>query len=191
METELKHMKTMLSSCMDKLPSHNRYAAAVKQSGSPPKPVKSQNRAPVVADTVINISAGPDTHPITDSQPRAWQLRKGVEQEIPVVISDRQQSILEIPDLSTNNDTRESARNKTVLLIGDSILKGVNTRGLQQGTGVQKHSTSGATLHTLIDEIVRYDLRTFSHVIIYIGGNDVANKVNMELFEETYDHLSV
>lgn len=34
-----------------------------------------------------------------------------------------------------------------------------------------------------------YDLNTFSNVIIYCGGNDAANKTDIELFEERYDQL--
>ncbi len=188
METDIRDMKSRLIACMDRLPSATSYAAAVTQ--------RQHSLPPALNETVINISTesnnvGPAVNPRSDIPPIQPQIVSQLgtvpNQEIPVVIRARPQNLPEIPDLSRNISTHDTPRNKTVLLIGDSILKGVNTRGLHRD--VQKHATSGATLRTLKDDIVRYDLRVFSHVVIYIGGNDVANQMDMELFEEKYDQL--
>ena len=58
-----------------------------------------------------------------------------------------------------------------LLLIGDSILNGVNTKGLVKG--IQKHSKGGATVNDLIKEISVYDVRNFETCTIYITGNTV------------------
>ena len=74
-----------------------------------------------------------------------------------------------------------------MLLLGDSIIKGVNTKGL--ANGVHKHSISGGNIQQLIDEINLYDLKVFSTIIIYIGGNNVARGDNPSITEEKYDEL--
>ncbi len=53
----------------------------------------------------------------------------------------------------------------------------------------RNNATGGATLHTLIGETVRYDLKASSHVVVYVGGNDMANQIDTELFEEKYDQF--
>ena len=39
------------------------------------------------------------------------------------------------------------------------------------------------------EEISVYDLTSFAHVIICVGGNDSSSKVNIKAFEESYDQL--
>ena len=82
-------------------------------------------------------------------------------------------------------DQRQSA--KKVLMIGDSILHGVNLKGIKNN--VHKHSVSGATVNTLIRDIEMYDLTQFDTVIVYIGGNDLSRTRDIELIEEKYDQL--
>ncbi len=71
--------------------------------------------------------------------------------------------------------------NKT-LLVGDSIINGVNEKGLI--AGVHKRSVSGATVQTIVIKLSMYDLKSFDTVIIHCGENDAANGTDMELFEE-------
>ena len=76
------------------------------------------------------------------------------------------------------------------LLIGDSILSGINKKGLNKN--VECHSISGATIETIIDKIQIYDLNCFDNIIIYVAGNDCANKNSewdYEIIEEKYDQL--
>lgn len=76
---------------------------------------------------------------------------------------------------------------KKILLMGDSIISGINKNGLKDK--VYKHGISGATIDTLLQEIEVYDLQNFSHIILYIGGNNASNKTDCEYFEEKYDQL--
>ena len=69
-----------------------------------------------------------------------------------------------------------------VLLLGDSIINGVNRRGLK--SGIHKNSKSGGNIHTIIEEVRLYDLKAFSAVIIYAGGNNVASGQNIKFIEE-------
>ena len=82
--------------------------------------------------------------------------------------------------------TETTSRGK-LLLIGDSILNGVNTKGLVKG--IQKHSKGRATVNDLIEEISVYDVRNFETCIIYIGGNDCANRTDVKTFVNAYDQL--
>ncbi|MEW8547726.1 MAG: GDSL-type esterase/lipase family protein [Candidatus Thiodiazotropha sp.] len=81
----------------------------------------------------------------------------------------------------------ETTSKGKLLLIGDSILSGVNTKGLIKG--IQKHSKGGATVNDLIEEISVYDMRNFETCIIYIGGNDCANGTDVKTFVDAYDQL--
>ena len=76
-----------------------------------------------------------------------------------------------------------------LLLIGDSILNGINTKGLVKC--VQKHAKGGATAKDLLDEISVYDMRNFEACLIYVGGNDCAKGTRVESLAETYDQLLV
>ena len=51
-------------------------------------------------------------------------------------------------------------------------------------------SKMGFQMEILIKLLPRsnyYDLNKFSHVIIYVGGNDASNGTDIEYFEEVYD----
>lgn len=71
--------------------------------------------------------------------------------------------------------------------MGDSVLHGVNSKGLQHN--VHKHSVSGATIRTMLRDIELYDLKQFSSIIFYIGGNDLSRNIDSDLIEEQYDQL--
>jgi len=76
---------------------------------------------------------------------------------------------------------------KNVLLVGDSIINRVNSKGLRYN--VHKHSVPGATIRSLMSEVQLFDLSRFDTVIAYVGGNDVAQQKELELIEEEYDQF--
>ncbi|MCG8095216.1 MAG: hypothetical protein JAZ17_16625, partial [Candidatus Thiodiazotropha endolucinida] len=82
--------------------------------------------------------------------------------------------------------TSQQQSDKT-LLIGDSILSSINTKGLVRGT--HKHAKSGATVSDIVNDINLYDMTAFRNIIISVGGNDSARRTNSEMFEESYDKL--
>ena len=67
------------------------------------------------------------------------------------------------------------------------MLNSANPKGMVKD--IQKHSKSGAKVKDVTDEIIMYDIKSFSSVVISIGGNDASSSTNVELFEETYDQL--
>ena len=74
-----------------------------------------------------------------------------------------------------------------ILLIGDSIINGINKQGLKDN--VYKHGIPGARIETLLNEIEMYDLNQFSHAVIYVGGNDAASGTDIKQFEDLYIQL--
>ena len=76
---------------------------------------------------------------------------------------------------------------KQILLIGDSLTSSVNPKGLKQN--VFRNGISGGKIIHVLNHMKVYDLKQFSAVIIYVGGNDAANGADPEFFEEKYDQL--
>ena len=94
----------------------------------------------------------------------------------------------------TNSRSQDSLTNRSssqqqnrVLCLGDSIIKGVNPKGLK--SGIHKNSRNGGNIQTMIEEVRLYDLKAFSAVIVYAGGNNVASGETIEFIEEKYDEL--
>ena len=56
----------------------------------------------------------------------------------------------------------ETTSRGKLLLIGDSILNGINTKGLVKG--IQKHGKGGATVKDLLDEISLYEFLGMHHL---------------------------
>ena len=84
----------------------------------------------------------------------------------------------QVPENQSLNDT---------LLIGDSIIGSINQKGLKPN--VIKNGISGAKISHIISQIKVYDMKSFSNVIIYIGGNDASSGSDMEYFEELYEQV--
>lgn len=74
-----------------------------------------------------------------------------------------------------------------ILIIGDSILSGVNRKGLAHNIECQPYS--GAKIETVYEKVQMFDLSNFSDIVIYVGGNDSSDDTDIELFEEKYDQL--
>ncbi|MCG8045342.1 MAG: hypothetical protein N0E48_06700 [Candidatus Thiodiazotropha endolucinida] len=115
-------------------------------------------------------------------------------QNVPVRITNRNQQNTRQPlknNAATaphrNTANSQSASQNRTLLIGDSILKGINTNGLT--SNVKVCTKSGATIEDLWDELSVFDLKSFAQIIVYIGGNDCSNRVDAHIFEEMYDQL--
>ena len=73
------------------------------------------------------------------------------------------------------------------LLMGDSLLSGVNRKGLRDNVHCQPFP--GATIKTIKDKISMFDLSKFRNVVIYVGGNDSAQSDDTELFVKHYKDL--
>lgn len=76
---------------------------------------------------------------------------------------------------------------KQILLIGDSIVSGINPKGLKEN--VRRDGIPGASVDCILKEVKVFDLSQFSHIIIYVGGNNASKGTDSEYFEEKYDQL--
>ena len=76
---------------------------------------------------------------------------------------------------------------KKTLIIGDSILNPINPTGMI--AGAQKHSKSGAKVRDIIEDTTLYNIKSFSSVVLLIGGNDSSSGTDIKLFKEKYDQL--
>ena len=74
-----------------------------------------------------------------------------------------------------------------ILLIGDSLISSVNPKGLLPS--VIKNGISGGNIEKINTQIRVYDIRKFSHVIVYVGGNDASSGIDIEYFEEMFDQV--
>ena len=92
---------------------------------------------------------------------------------------------------STDSNTKSNAQTSgnRILISGDSILSGINQKG--HSRNVMSQSFPGATVETILNKIVMYNLSQFESVVIYVGGNDTARSTDpdMEYFEEKYEQL--
>lgn len=76
---------------------------------------------------------------------------------------------------------------KQIFLIGDSIVSGINPKGLKEN--VRRDGIPGASVDCILKEVSVFDLSQFSHIVIYVGGNNASKGTDTEYFEEKYDQL--
>ena len=77
---------------------------------------------------------------------------------------------------------------KKTLITGDSIPPPPISHRCMISV-VQKYSKSGTKVRDIIADITLYNIKSFSSVVLFIGGNDSLSGTDIELFEEKYDQL--
>ena len=80
-----------------------------------------------------------------------------------------------------------STHQERTLLIGDSIIKGINPRGFEKE--IKLCARSGATIQDICDDISVSDMKSFSNVKISVGGNDCSSRADINAFEDKYNRL--
>ena len=125
------------------------------QLGTTEQPINIQSRS-----TVENSSKGRNPPKNTNSQKPPPKTRKNT------------------PISSIRNDSN-------TLILGSSIVKGINEKGLQPGVHV--NGVSGGTIESISEKLQVYNLQQFSTIIIYAGGNDASNGTDREYFGEILD----
>ena len=128
--------------------------------------------------------------------------RQSKQKEIPQQRSKEQAAVSETTDMNNEHSISQtvqrsssqrsqqplsSNRSTKTLLIGDSLLSGVNKKGLK--TNVHCQPFPGATVNTVINKIDLFDLSKFGSIIIYVGGNDSPKIRDTEQFEAQYREL--
>ena len=105
-------------------------------------------------------------------------------QPVPVRVTNRNN---QKSPIYNQNTASSSYQQKRILIMGFTILKGINYRGLRKG--VKICSRPGARVPDLLEELSIYDLKSFEKIIICIGGNDCASKVHAQAFQDKYNEL--
>ena len=141
------------------VPGTNTYCEAVRNIPLPPNPVVNAQE---------NLHSDKDT--INSNQSKRSGKKSG--QSANGVV---------------RTETSQENQIPPTLLIGDSILAGVNRKGLKHS--VECQPIPGATLSKLVEKIKIYDLKCFENIIIYVAGNDASQKKDMEYIEEKYEQL--
>ena len=57
-------------------------------------------------------------------------------------------------------------------MIGDSVIKGIQARGLKKNTDI--NWCSGATVALFNDRLTEIGTNDYSDIVLYIGGNDAS-----------------
>ena len=89
-------------------------------------------------------------------------------------------------DLMKLNCLMDKLKSKKTLLIGDGSLSDIEELN---NANVHKHVRKWATIQHMQDEISIYNLDLFGNIVLSVGRNDMLQKTDQELFEETYDPL--
>ena len=74
-----------------------------------------------------------------------------------------------------------------IILIGYSIIGSINQKELKPNA--IKNGISDAKTSHIISQIKVYDMKSFSNVIISIGGNDASNGSDLAYFKELYEQV--
>ena len=105
-------------------------------------------------------------------------------QPVPVRVTNRNNQKTPIYNQNTALSLHQQKR---VPIIGSSILKGINYRGLRKG--VKICSKPGARVPELLEELSIFDLKSVEKIVICIGGNDCASKVHVQAFQDKHNEL--
>ena len=109
------------------------------------------------------------------------------QQPVTVRVTNRNLQTQSRPFIDRNIATSPPTSQNKTLIVGDSLLNGINYRGLRKD--VKICARSGASIDDLWEEISVYDMKSFARIIICIGGNDCSRKRNTSDFEDKYCQL--
>ena len=151
---------TLTSNIIDKTESCVKYCKHLSQS------IEETSQKEVIDET-------PNTHSISPSSKK------------PNVIPNDKKSFKVPQSEETNSDTRNK---KETLVIGDSILKGIQLCGLRNNVRVM--TCRGKRLLDISTRLGNMNLDRYDSIIVYVGGNDAANKTPISSLYEEFDKVS-
>lgn len=100
---------------------------------------------------------------------------------------NQQQKSRSPPRPKPRQSIQDRNNSEEILLMGDSLISSVNPKGLKHG--VFKQGIPGAKIDHLFNQAKVFNIKQFSHVIIYVGGNDASSGTDTEYFEERYEQV--
>ena len=81
-------------------------------------------------------------------------------------------------DKSSSQDNGESNDKKKVVVTGDSLLNGINERGLSKRHKVNVQNFPGGTSETILEELDTLVACNPDCIIIHLGTNELTNGIN-------------
>ena len=84
---------------------------------------------------------------------------------------------------TTHDKTRTQGNNgnnskRKVVVTGDSMLNGINERGLSKHQNVKIQNFPGGTTETILDKVQTLVAEKSDCIIIHVGMNDITNGIN-------------
>ena len=99
----------------------------------------------------------------------------------------QQQNTRNPPRPKPRSSLQDKKNQKDIRLIGDSLFSSINPKGLKQG--VFQQGIPGAKVDDMLHQVKVFNINQFSHVIIFVGGNDASSGSDTEYFEERYEQV--
>ncbi|CAC5363367.1 unnamed protein product [Mytilus coruscus] len=87
----------------------------------------------------------------------------------------------------TNFQTFPDDRKDKTLIIGSSIIKGIDASKI--GKDVDIRTNRGATVPILTEKIRKSNIQHYISIILVVGGNDASSRIQPEAFRETYEFM--
>jgi len=150
----------------------------MRESGQTSKPagesvIPVDTTYPTFQGSTVSTLPPPDTSSVLHETPKGPRNNKKNEPQ-------------QLPRKTTKKPSDQVKKSKS-LIIGDSLIRNINEKGLNEG--VHCYGISGATAEIISRRIQMFNLKEFSTVVISVGGNDSANKVDVEFFEAKLDEI--
>ena len=80
--------------------------------------------------------------------------------------------------------SRKKYIRQSTLLVGSSLLKGVQVSDLKPNTTVR--SFSGARADTIGEKLSKYNIHYYKTIILHVGDNDADNGADLDTFSDNY-----
>ena len=90
------------------------------------------------------------------------------------------------PKIRSPKTSRRSQQWKT-LLIGDSLFRGISSRGLTDDTRIE--TMPGKTTVDIRRRLNNIDMSAYNNIVVYVGGNDLANQTPLQEIEDEFRHI--
>jgi len=146
-----------------------------------------ENKLEEVQDTTTHMKQKIDKHNETLIR-RLQSITDAVKQITHKNISQTDHTHLKLNSHDYKKGDGNIRRDRT-LIIGDSILKGINKNGLEDYVDIQRCLGAGVTdVHRRLDDL-NVPFQRYANAVLYIGGNDVSRGIHHETFGEDLRRL--
>ena len=135
-----------------------------------------------------NITGQPTTHTVTQQVPSS--LNAQTEQQLPhpnvpvqpTPVPNQPQPQHPLPEPSAATDSSSTQQRdrskKDIIIVGDSMLNGVQEKGMRRDHFVRVRPHPGATSEDMVDFVLPYARQRPDAIALHVGTNDLTKKSN-------------